>query len=231
MLLPEPNFVPPQPVERIDPEYTNEARVAGLEGAVSVRCEIGEDGSVRRAEVDEPLGLGLDQKALEAARQWRFQPATLDGRPVAHVIEVEIDFQLPAKQSRWHLMNVSFVPEEGITPPVIARPKYPLGTGISVNAIDEGRILGAVGRLASATIAFEVGENGHPKHFTVQGSSEELWGHEAIALVSQWQFRPATKNGDPVPAQCVLELVWGPRTLTSESLRSSRHLQAASVIP
>ncbi len=78
MLLPEAksNFVPPQPLERVDPEYTDEARVAGLEGAVSLRCEIGEDGSVRRTDVAEPLGLGLDQKAIEAAKRWRFEPAT-----------------------------------------------------------------------------------------------------------------------------------------------------------
>ncbi len=61
-------------------------------------------------------------------------------------VEVDLEFKLPNKQSRWHLMKVSFDPEEGVTPPVISDPKYPLGPGITVNAIDEGRILGAIGR-------------------------------------------------------------------------------------
>jgi hypothetical protein len=176
---------------------------------------------VQRTNVTEPIGLGLDEKAIEAVKQWRFQPATLDGQAVTHVVEVQLEFLLPSKQSRWHLMKVSFDPQEGVTPPAIVTPKYPLGAGISVNAIDEGRILGATGRLASATIAFEVDERGHPRHFTVRAASEELWGPEAIGLVSQWRFRPALKNGDPVPSQCVLELVWGPRVLSSESLHQS----------
>jgi TonB family protein len=214
-------FVPVHAAARISADYTEEARIAGLEGAVFVMCEVGEDGSARRTDVTQPLGLGLDQKAVEAVKQTRFEPATLDGTPVLNVIEVEVDFQLPAKQSRWHLMRVAFDPEEGVTAPVIANAKYPLGAAISANAIEEGRILGAIGRFASATIAFEVDEHGHPRRFTVRNASEQLWGHEAIALVSQWQFRPAMKDGQPVPAQCLLDLIWGPRTLTAESLRES----------
>jgi TonB family protein len=225
-----PKFVPPHPIEQISADYTNQARIAGLEGAVSVWCEVGEDGSVRRTDVTEPIGLGLDQKAIEAVKQQRFQPATLDGRPVTHVVEVVVEFQLPSKQSRWHLVKVSFDPKEGATPPAIVNPKYPIGAGITVNAIDEGRILGAIGRLASATVAFEIDEHGEPRHFSVDSASHEVWGSEAINLVRQWKFEPGVKNGIPVAVPCVLELVWGPRDLPPQALRNS-HRAAISPVP
>jgi TonB family protein len=214
-------FVPIRPGARISGDYSDEARAAGLEGAVFVYCELGEDGMVTRATVSEPLGMGLDQKAIEAVKQTNFGLASLDVDPADRALEVEVDFELPSKQSRWHLMRVSFEPEEGVTPPAIARAKYPLGAGISMNAVEEGRLLGAIGRFASATIAFDVDEHGHSRHFAVRSASADVWGPEAIALVSQWQFRPATKNGQPVQAQCVLDLIWGPRVLPADSLTQS----------
>jgi hypothetical protein len=52
---------------------------------------------------------------------WRFKPATLDGRPVAQALTVVIDFQLPKKQSRWHLVGASFHLDPGVTLPSPAR--------------------------------------------------------------------------------------------------------------
>ena len=55
---------------------------------------IGADGRVRDVRVQRSLGFGLDEKALEAVRTWKFQPATLDERPVAVQINVEVRFRL-----------------------------------------------------------------------------------------------------------------------------------------
>jgi periplasmic protein TonB len=68
-------------IERVEPEYSDEARLASLEGTVQITCEIGEDGSVRDVSVKHGLGLGLDEKAVEAVRKWKFAPGTFDGRP------------------------------------------------------------------------------------------------------------------------------------------------------
>jgi TonB family protein len=212
----------PRVVERTPAEYTPEARRAGLEGVVRVQCEVMEDGSVRNAAASESLGFGLDENAIEAVKHWRFEPGTLGDRPIAQTMEFEMEFQLPNKQSRWHLVGASFHPDPGVIPPSVATAKYPIGTGITVNAVDEGRILGAIGRLASATIAFEVDEHGQPGHFSVESASHEIWGSEAINLVRQWQFEPGTKAGVPVKTPCVLEFVWGPRDLPPEALRESR---------
>ena len=55
---------------------------------------VGADGQPRDICVQRGLGMGLDQKAMEAVKQWRFDPATKDGRPVAVPISVEVSFKL-----------------------------------------------------------------------------------------------------------------------------------------
>ena len=218
----------PRLIERPQPDYSPEARSAGLEGVVRVQCEVIEDGTIRHAAVSESLGFGLDEKALEAVRRWQFEPGTLAGRPIAQTVEYEVEFQLPSKQSRWHLVGMTFRLDPGVAPPTVATAKYPIGAGITVNAVDEGRILGAIGRLASATIAFEVDEHGDPRHFSVENASHEIWGSEAVNLVRQWQFAPGVKGGVPVVVPCVLEFVWGPRDLPPHALRESRRYLKAS---
>jgi len=49
---------------------------------------------VREARVARHLGMGLDEKALEAVRSWRFEPAMKDGRPVAVQVNIEVYFRL-----------------------------------------------------------------------------------------------------------------------------------------
>jgi hypothetical protein len=101
--------------------------------------------------------------------------------------------------------------------------------GRVVSEYDEGRILGAIGRLASATIAFEIDEHGEPGHFSVESASHEVWGPEAINLVRQWKFEPGVRNGIPVAVPCVLEFVWGPRDVPPQGLRNSRRAAISSV--
>lgn len=215
-------MTPPRILEHPEPEYSPQAKLAGLEGFVRLDCEIAQDGSVRNAAVSESLGLGLDENAIDVLKKSRFAPATLDGKPVVHTTACEVEFHLPKKQSRWHLVGARFYTQPGMTPPEFEFVKYPLGTGLTMDALDEGKILGAMGRLGSAAIAFDIDEHGEPAHFSVDSSSDPLWAQQAINLVREWRFRPAEKDGMPVPVPCQLELVWGPRELPPESLRESR---------
>jgi TonB family protein len=195
-----------EPIQKTDPEYTEEARVAKLEGTVVLRGRIGEDGLAHDLEVLEPLGLGLDEKAIEAVKQWQFQPAVVTGR-------IAVDFRLTTKQSRWHLIGVQFDTPPGISRPVFTNALYPIGAGIGPQAMEEGRLVAAMGRLATAKLTFEVDEHGLPGHLQVQNASEAVWGSEATALVGQWRFAPGTKNGIAVSVPCTAELVWGERDL------------------
>ena len=55
---------------------------------------VGKDGKPYDIRVRQSLGMGLDEKAIEAVRRWRFRPATLNGQPVATQIAVEVNFRL-----------------------------------------------------------------------------------------------------------------------------------------
>lgn len=89
----------PRAVYAPDPEYPEEARKAHYQGSVVLRAIVGADGGVRAARVSRPLGMGLDEKALETVRTWKFEPATKDGRPVAVEISVEVYFRLYADKT------------------------------------------------------------------------------------------------------------------------------------
>jgi TonB family protein len=84
----------PKPISTPDPQYTEQARQAKYEGTCVLAMIVGPDGKPHDIRVQRGLGMGLDQKAIEAVQQWRFQPATKDGQPVAVQISVEVSFKL-----------------------------------------------------------------------------------------------------------------------------------------
>jgi TonB family protein len=88
----------PIPIFSPDPEYSEEARKAKLQGSCVLWLIVGRDGKPRDIRVARtPLGHGLDEKAMEAVEKWRFNPAYKDGKPVAVQINVEVNFHLNGK--------------------------------------------------------------------------------------------------------------------------------------
>lgn len=84
----------PIPIYKPEPEYSEEARKAKFQGVVLLRIVVDEQGRTRDIQIIRPLGLGLDEKAIEAVQKWRFRPSLKDGRPVAVVANVEVNFRL-----------------------------------------------------------------------------------------------------------------------------------------
>jgi len=84
----------PQPIATPDPEYTEEARNAKTQGTCVLSMIVDNEGHPRDIRVVRGLGFGLDAKAIEAVKQWRFQPAMKDGQPVNVQISVEVGFRL-----------------------------------------------------------------------------------------------------------------------------------------
>ena len=84
----------PHVIYQPDPEYSEEARKAKYQGTVILWVVIGPDGRVHDMRVQRSLGLGLDEKAMEAVRTWKFDPARKDGQPVAVQVNVEVNFRL-----------------------------------------------------------------------------------------------------------------------------------------
>jgi TonB family protein len=88
---------PPRPKHKVEPTYSQEALDAKYQGSVLLRLLIDSSGNVKDPVVVRPLGLGLDEKAIEAVRQWKFEPATKDGEPVEVKANIEINFRLRDK--------------------------------------------------------------------------------------------------------------------------------------
>jgi len=84
----------PKAIYAPDPEYSEEARKAKYQGTCVLWLVVGPDGKPRDIKVARTLGLGLDEKAIEAVKQWKFEPAMKDGKPVAVQINVEVSFRL-----------------------------------------------------------------------------------------------------------------------------------------
>src|SRR5712692_5869913 len=88
----------PVVIEKTDPEYTEEARNAKVEGDIVLRVEIATDGLARNIHVVKSLGYGLDEKAIEGVRQWRFRPGVKHGTRMRVPATIEVVFRL--KNSR-----------------------------------------------------------------------------------------------------------------------------------
>jgi len=84
----------PAVVHSVQPEFTEEARQASYQGSCSIQLIVDAQGNPQNVHVTKHLGMGLDEKAVEAVRQYRFKPAMYDGHPVAVQIVVEVDFHL-----------------------------------------------------------------------------------------------------------------------------------------
>lgn len=84
----------PRAIYAPEPEFSEEARRVKHQGEVTLLATIGADGRARNLAVVRSLGMGLDEKALEAVRTWRFEPATKNGRPVAVQMNIIVNFHL-----------------------------------------------------------------------------------------------------------------------------------------
>jgi protein TonB len=84
----------PIPIYKPEPEYAEEARKAKYQGTVQLYVEIDATGRTRNMKVLHGLGLGLDDKAMEAVAKWKFKPGTKDGKPVPVMALIDVVFRL-----------------------------------------------------------------------------------------------------------------------------------------
>ena len=84
----------PEAIYSPEPSFSEEARQAKAQGVVVLLLVVGKDGHPYNIRLGQSLGMGLDEKAIEAVSRWRFRPATLNGQPVATQIAVQVDFHL-----------------------------------------------------------------------------------------------------------------------------------------
>ena len=84
----------PRVIYAPEPEFSEEARKTKFQGTVVLWLIVGADGRTRDIRIYRSLGMGLDEKAIDALRHWRFEPGRKDGVPVAVQVNVEVNFRL-----------------------------------------------------------------------------------------------------------------------------------------
>jgi TonB family protein len=84
----------PMVIGRCAPQYTPEAKRAGIEGTAVLTIQVYPDGRAHNIKVQRSLDSGLDEKAIEAVEQWRFSPGTKYGKRVVVPATIEVHFRL-----------------------------------------------------------------------------------------------------------------------------------------
>ena len=180
----------PSPVQqkKVDPEYTDEARAAGLQGSVFLSIEVDSDGSVQNPRIIYPLGMGLDEKAIAAVNQSRYI-STRDVRGVLRRRVVEIPFRLkPA--GPWVLAASVFNAQPGGG--VVAATKPELRQYAAPDP-------GLCSAQQSVEVNFQIGSNGVPADIRIAADAAGSLRDGLLKAVQSWRFRAATRNGSDSP--------------------------------
>ncbi len=81
-------------IYRVEPQYSEEARKAKYQGTVVFSAIVRKDGTLDMLKMLRGIGLGLDENAVKALRQWKFRPGMKNGVPVDVYLNVEVNFSL-----------------------------------------------------------------------------------------------------------------------------------------
>jgi TonB family protein len=188
---------PPIIAHKVDPDYSEVARKLGAYGIVMLAIVIEPDGVAQNIKVVKSLGYGLDEKAMEAVRKWRFQPAKKDGVAVAVEATVEVNFRLlgpNAGHSGWSPSPISFAADPGVTLPVVRDGTMPKpDTDLSD---------------ATVILTFTVDAKGAVKNIRPFSGPQEA-SDVLSPYLATWKFHPALKGSQPVEAKGSVTFVKG----------------------
>jgi len=210
----KPKFTPAEIVEFYPPFYPLPLRMEGIEGRIDLLLTIGIDGKVMAVDVITATAPQFREYAVEAAKEWTFIPAKVDGQPVP----VRVTFPVP------------FISEFGsgqlFPNSPLARLIYLDGTYYWIG--DDGKRSRAnlnvtpILRLSPAyappedqtgplrvELSFTVNEVGRVVNPSVVESSNTAFDQAALRAIRYWQFIPRIKNGRPVASRVRLPMIFG----------------------
>jgi TonB family protein len=186
---------PPKLLSSVPPEYSEEARKAHLQGTVILKVIVDEAGNVVNSVVIRGLGLGLDEKAIEAAQKSKFSPGYKDGKPVSYAAQVEIHFRLDQSQQS-PAPNSPPVAGDLSQAPKLLHKVEPEYSEQAREAHQEGAV----------TLRITIDEAGNVINpVVIRGLGLGL-DEKAIEAVQKWKFSPGYKDGKPVSYTAQVEI-------------------------
>ena len=183
----------PQVISKIEPEYTEEARRAGVNANASVRLIVSADGIPENVEIVRGPGFGLDENAVAAVKTWRFNPGTKNGVPAPVRANVEVQFRLLDGSHAGQSARLTFALPAGASRPKLIEGIMPLNPPAPRPA-------------ARLRATFSVGIDGVPKNVAVETADPGLEDAE-ILQIRGWRFQMAEA---PVEVPATFELNWTP---------------------
>jgi TonB family protein len=183
-------FRPLELLDRVQPEYTPEARLARLQGSVILYLEVSPAGTVDKARVIQSLGFGLDEKAIEAVKQWRFKPATVKGKPIKVQQSAEVRFLLNpvgawrVARAAYRVARSSAGAASKLSKPILNQYTSP----------DDGPCLSSGGPVV---VDIQISKLGKPSHLELIEEHGEAAGKAVIQVVPMWRFQPGLVDGKP----------------------------------
>ena len=191
---------PPKLIKTVQPAYPEEARKAGVQGVVIIEARTDIHGRVASATVLRSIPQ-LDQAAIDAVKQWVYEPMTVKGKPTGMIFTVTLAFKLDGEKDKdlGKVVSISEKDEEfakgavkvegEIKPPKpikIVDPVYP-------EEARKARMSGVV------VLAARMDVNGRVKNIKILKSIPQL-DQAAIDAVKQWVYEPLLLKGKPVEA-------------------------------
>lgn len=202
--------VAPRPISVVTPEYPKEAKKKKIEGPVVLHTVVTLDGTLEDLTVvnGNPI---LADAALEAVRQWRYQPSKINGEPVAAQHEIVITFVKDKTREGVYLGADDLSPDVPLEPPPdiakrLAAGEFFSGGGrdvthpqLTYNLDPEYSETARRAKYQCTNVlSLIVGADGLPLSVWILKPCGEGLDEKSIEAVQQWKFRPATKDGEPV---------------------------------
>ena len=196
---------PPQVLNSVNAEFSDEARRAKYQGACLISLIVDAEGSPQNLRVVRPLGMGLDEKALEAIRQYKFKPAMKDGTiPVPVMITIEVDFRLYSGLKLRHTSPIPSNAPRFETAPGNARPLTLLNY-VEPKYSHYGRKNRISGE---CVIGLTIDADGVPQNVHVVTSLEPSLDQNAVEAVKKWRYTPPMTNGKAVPVEGTVKVIF-----------------------
>jgi TonB family protein len=181
---------PPLLIKAVDPVYPEIARKAQVEGVVILEARTDEKGNVEDARILRSIPL-LDQAAIDAVKQWKYEPMLIEGKPQKILFTVTVRFGLSTgdKEKALEKFAQGAVKAEGaVKPPLLVKSVDPVYPADARKAGVEGVVI-----LSAKTDA-----TGHVRDVMILRSIP-LLNQAAIDAVKQWVYEPYVKDGKPTP--------------------------------
>ncbi len=185
----------PQVLSWVPPVYPQEAADQKLEGRVQVRFVIDETGAVTKARAEHSTNKVFEEAAVQSVRQWRFEPATADGRKVAKGMDVLLPFQLADLKRK---PEASFPPAKVIQ--TLAYSPYTRSAKVSGDDPDYPDSLLSRHLAGEVDVEFSLGADGQMQALKVLWATHADFIHPALAAAEKWRFRPAMQGDLAVAA-------------------------------